>query len=73
METEEIWKLIELGFGGVLVSTDKEERDYYLTKSIEALDIGLGHFKKNCNASNFNGMVLAMLSVQYWTQKKVKE
>jgi len=28
METEEIWKLIEQGFGGVHESTDKEERDY---------------------------------------------
>ena len=73
METDEIWKLLEQGFGGVLESTDKEERDYYLAKSIEGLDIGLGHFKENCSASNFNGMVLAMLSLQYWTQKKVKE
>lgn len=73
METEEIWKLIELGFGDVHESTDKEERDYYLTKSIEALDSGLDHFKKDCNTSNFNGMVLGMLSVQYWTQKEVKE
>lgn len=73
METEEIWKLIEQGFGSVLESTDKEERDYYLAKSIEALDIGLAHFKENCNASNFNGMILAMLSLQYWTQKEVIE
>ena len=73
METDEIWKLLEQGFGDVLESTNKEERDYYLAKSIEGLDIGLGYFKENCNASNFNGMVLAMLSLQYWTQKEVTE
>jgi len=67
METEEIWKLIEQGFGGVFESTEKEERDYYLAKSIEGLDMGLSSFKKNCSTINFNAMVLAMLSLQYWT------
>jgi len=73
METDEIWKILEQLFGGVLESTDKEKRDYYLANSIETLDIGLGHFKENCSASNFHGMVLAMLALQYWTQKKVIE
>jgi hypothetical protein len=73
METEEIWKILEQGFGDVHESTDKEERDYYLAKSKKGLDIGIGYFKANCSASAFNSMVLALLSYQYWTQKKVKE
>ena len=73
METEEIWKLIEQGFGGVYESTDKEERDYYLARSKEGLDIGISYFKANCSASAFNSMVFALLNYQYWTQKKVIE
>tara|TARA_R110000824_G_scaffold336140_1_gene522688 strand:+ start:1014 stop:1235 length:222 start_codon:yes stop_codon:yes gene_type:complete len=73
MEIDKIWNMIEEGFGGVHESTSEEEKHHYVVKSIEGLHIGLRNFKTNCSASNFNGMVLALLSYQYWTQKKVKE
>tara|TARA_R100001015_G_C4615958_1_gene172012 strand:- start:630 stop:851 length:222 start_codon:yes stop_codon:yes gene_type:complete len=73
MNEEEIWKILEDGFGNVFESTDKETKDEYLKRATEALDMGLNSFKKNCNPINFNGMLLALLSYQYWIQKKVKE
>ena len=33
----------------------------------------LNFFKENCSPINFNGMLLVLLSYQYWTQKKVIE
>ena len=70
---EEISKILEDGFGNVLNATDKETRTKYLNRTTEALDIGLKHFKENCSPANYNGMLLALLSYQYWTQKKVIE
>tara|TARA_Y100000052_G_C2891745_1_gene51430 strand:+ start:173 stop:403 length:231 start_codon:yes stop_codon:yes gene_type:complete len=73
MKEEEIWKILEDGFGNVFNATDKETRTKYLNRTTEALDIGLKHFKENCSPANYNGMLLALLSYQYWTQKKVIE
>ena len=73
MNEEEIWKILEDGFGNVFDATDKETKAEYLKRATEALDIGLKHFKENCSPINFNGMLLALLSYQYWTQKKVIE
>ena len=73
MKIEEIWKILEDGFGNAFEPTDKETKAEYLKRATEALDIGLKQFKKNCSPINFNGMLLALLSYQYWTQKKVIE
>ena len=73
MNEEEIWKMIEDAFGDVLDTTDKETKAEHLKKATRALDIGLSYFKKNCSSFNFNAMLLALLSYQYWTQKKVIE
>lgn len=73
MEEEEIWKILEDEFGSVFAPTDEETKATYVKRSKEALDIGLEQFKKNCSPINFNGMTLALLSYQYWTQKRVKE
>ena len=73
MKIEEIWKILEDGFGNAFEPTDKETKAEYLKRATGALDIGLKHFKENCSPINFNGMLLALLSYQYWTQKEVIE
>ena len=73
MKIEEIWKILEDGFGNAFEPTDKETKAEYLKRATEALDMGLNFFKENCIPINFNGMLLALLSYQYWTQKKVIE
>jgi len=73
MNEEEIWKMIEDAFGNVFDRTDKETKAEHLKRATRALDIGLSHFKKNCSPINFNAMLLALLSYQYWVQKEVIE
>lgn len=73
MKIEEIWEILEDGFGNAFEPTDKKTKTTYVKRSKKALDVGLEQFKENCSPINFNGMLLALLSYQYWTQKKVKE
>jgi|TARA_R100000479_G_C6351980_1_gene189612 hypothetical protein len=73
MNENEIWKMIEDAHGDVFDTTDKETKAEHLKKATRALDIGLSHFKKNCSWANYNSMLLALMSYQYWTQKKVIE
>ena len=60
MKIEEIWKILEDGFGDAFEPTDEETKTTYVKRSKEALDIGLEQFKENCNSINFNGMLFAI-------------
>lgn len=70
---EEIYKIITDGYGTVFEPAPKEQIEVHKKHASEGMDIALLYFKKNPSAENFNLLKVAMLTYQYWVQKRVIE
>lgn len=70
MDEELLYKIITDVYGDVSEPASKRVRQGKLVASNEGLDMALSSFKSNPSAKNYNILTLAMLTYQYWVQKK---
>ena len=70
---EEIYKIITDTYGTVYEPAPREQIDVLREQASEGMDIALLYFKKNPSAENFNLLKVAMLTYQYWVQKRVMQ
>ena len=68
---EKIYEIITKAYGTVYEAAPKEEVETGKTNSSEGIDLAVRHFKENPSATNYNLLKTAMLTYQYWTQKRV--
>ena len=68
---EEIYKIITDAYGKVFEPAPRETIQGRLVASNEGLDMAMASFKSNPSADNYNLLKVAMLTYQYWVQKKV--
>jgi len=73
MNENDLLEIIEHAFGDWFEPADAEVKNSRIKTSLVGLDRAVGAFKKNCNSINYNALCLAMMTYQYWTQKKVIE
>ena len=72
-ETEEkIFKILKVTYGETWEALDESVVQDKLDKCHELYDNNVILFKKNQSASNYNMLMVAMVSLQYWNQKKIK-
>ena len=72
-ETEEkIFKILKVTYGETWEALDESVVQDKLDKCHELYDNNVILFKKNQSASNYNMLTIAMVSLQYWNQKKIK-
>ena len=57
-------------YGEVWVAMDEEEISTKIEQSKKLYDIVVVDYRDNQSARNYNLMITAMLSLQYWTQKR---
>ena len=70
---EEIYKIITDAYGEVFEPAPRATIQGRLVASNEGLDMALSSFKSNPSAENYNLLKVAMLTYQYWVQKRVIE
>ena len=70
---EKINEIITKAYGTVYEAAPKEEVENGKTASSEGIDMAVRHFKENPSATNYNLLKTAMMTYQYWTQKRVVE
>ena len=70
---EEIYKIITDAYGEVFEPAPRATIQWILVDSNEGLDMAISSFKGNPSAENFNLLKVAMLTYQYWVQKRVIE
>tara|TARA_R100000231_G_scaffold37181_6_gene32646 strand:- start:5023 stop:5241 length:219 start_codon:yes stop_codon:yes gene_type:complete len=70
---KEIYKIITDAYGTVFQPAARDVIEVRKTAAIEGLDMALNGFKGNPSADNYNLLKVAMLTYQYWVQKKVIE
>ncbi len=68
---EEIYKIITDGYGTVFEPAPREQIEERKLATSEGLDMALASFKRNPSAENYNLLKVAMLTYQYWVQKRV--
>lgn len=68
---EEIYKIITDGYGTVFQPAYRKQVEERKLATSEGLDMALNSFKRNPSAENYNLLKVAMLTYQYWVQKKV--
>jgi len=68
---EEIYKIITDGYGTVFEPASREKIEVHKKHASEGMDIALRLFKGNPSAEHFNLLKVAMLTYQYWVQKRV--
>ena len=72
-ETEElIYGALKQKYGEVWVKMDEEIVQEKIDSSKKLYEIAVDDFRKNQSAFNYNILITAMLSLQYWNQKKTK-
>ena len=72
-ETEEKrFKIRKVSYGETWEALDESVVQDKLDKCHELYDNNVILFKKNQSASNYNMLMVAMVSLQYWNQKKIK-
>ena len=57
-------------YGEVWVAMNEEEISTKIEQSKKLYDIVVVDYRDNQSARNYNLMITAMLSLQYWTQKR---
>lgn len=57
-------------YGEVWVAMDEEDISFKIEQSIKLYDMVVIEYRENQSARNYNLMITAMLSLQYWTQKR---
>ena len=70
---EEIYKIITDSYGTVFQPMARDVIEVRKTAASEGLDMALVSFKRNPSAENYNLLKVAMLTYQYWVQKRVIE
>lgn len=70
---EEIYKIITDAYGEVFEPAPRAKIQGRLVAASEGLDMALASFKKNPSAEKFNLLKVAMLTYQYWVQKRVMQ
>ena len=68
---EEIYKIITDVNGTVFQPALRKQVEERKTATSEGLDMALSSFIKNPSAENYNLLKVAMLTYQYWVQKRV--
>jgi len=68
---EEIYKIITDVNGTVFQPALRKQVEERKLATSEGLDIALVSFKRNPSAENYNLLKAAMLTYQYWVQKRV--
>ena len=68
---KEIYKIITDSYGTVFQPMARDVIEVRKSAASEGLDIALNNFKRNPSADNYNLLKVAMLTYQYWVQKKV--
>tara|TARA_R110002051_G_scaffold259620_1_gene319423 strand:+ start:396 stop:644 length:249 start_codon:yes stop_codon:yes gene_type:complete len=72
-ETEQkIYTVLKEEYGETWEALDESVVQGKLDKCHEFYDNFVVLFKKNQSASNYNMLTVAMISLQYWNQKRVK-
>ncbi|MAP53980.1 MAG: hypothetical protein CL605_03675 [Altibacter sp.] len=72
-ETEElIYGALKREYGEVWEKMDEEIVQKKIDASKKLYEIAVDDFRKNQSAFNYNILITAMLSLQYWNQKKTK-
>ena len=66
---EKIYKILKVTYGETWEALDES---VVQDKCYELYDTYVTLFKKNQSASNYNMLNIAMISLQYWNQKKIK-
>jgi len=69
----EIYKIITDTYGTVFQPALRKQVEERKLATSEGLDMALASFKENPSAENYNLLKVAMLTYQYWVQKKVIE
>tara|TARA_R110000803_G_scaffold77208_4_gene142090 strand:- start:1951 stop:2199 length:249 start_codon:yes stop_codon:yes gene_type:complete len=69
---EKIFKILKVTYGETWEALDEPLVQDKLDKCHELYDSNVILFKKNQSASNYNMLTIAMVSLQYWNQKKIK-
>ena len=70
---EEIYKIITDAYGTVYQPMARDVIEVRKTAAIEGLDMAMASFKRNPSAEKFNLLKVAMLTYQYWVQKRVMQ
>lgn len=70
---EEIYKIITDAYGTVFQPMARDVIEVRKTAASEGLDMALASFKRNPSAEKFNLLKVAMLTYQYWVQKRVMQ
>ena len=70
---EEIYKIITDSYGTVFQPMARDVIEVRKTAASGGLDMALNSFKRNPSAENYNLLKVAMLTYQYWVQKRVIE
>lgn len=57
-------------YGEVWVAMNEEDILFKIEQSMKLYDMIVVEYRENQSARNYNLMITAMLSLQYWTQKR---
>ena len=72
-ETEElIYSALKQKYGETWEKMDERTVQEKIDSSKKLYEIAVNDFRKNQSAFNYNILITAMLSLQYWNQKKTK-
>ena len=67
-----VWNMLEQEYGGLRDAVDYQLRHEQLVAVIEVLATAHTQFVDNPSSINWNIMITAMATYQYWKQKKVE-
>jgi len=70
---EEIYKIITETYGTVFQPAPKKQVEERKLATSEGLDMAFLSFRRNPSAEHYNLLKAAMLTYQYWVQKRVIE
>lgn len=74
MQTEEfIWDLLKKEYGSLREEVSPQLKKNRVKSSVQGIEVAKKNFIKNCSATNWNVLVSAMVSYQYWQQKATTE
>ena len=68
---KEIYKMIIDAYGTVFQPMARDVIEVRKNDASEGFDIAVLNFKKNPSEDNYNLLKVAMLTYQYWVQKRV--
>jgi hypothetical protein len=69
---QKTYSILKEEYGETWEELDESVVQDKLDKCHELYDTYVTLFKKNQSASNYNMLTIAMISLQYWNQKRIK-